>query len=132
MTELQEAYKVMQEHCGIEVGDTVKVVRAPFDGEADKEYGKHWRNRIGNIYRVDNIDSTPGRFGLAHSGKNMYSGDYNVPFYCLELVEKAKSELPPIMIAGRAVEFFGASIGLGGGVIVSKAILLQILERLEN
>lgn len=131
---VQEAYRVLQANCGIGKGDKVEVVRAPFLYDGVNSYPDHWRKRVGNVYRIDNIESTTGWFGFSHEGRNFYDGCYTIPFYCLELVEKAKPELPPILVGGNEVKFIRGDIPRIEvcGVSVHKETLRKILERLDE
>ena len=127
---VKEAYKVLQVKYGIEVGDKVKILRSwhkdelGFDGVLHSERA----SAIGKVGVVD----------FPHDGHISVSGfEHNpslyihTPFFALELIEKAKPELPPIVVGGERVEFEGNLIRIGG-ITVSKTILLRILERLEN
>jgi len=120
---VKEACKVMQANCGIDEGDKVELVRLPF--RYDYPLGrradviKYLRNYMGNIFTARH---TIGRenfsIGLA----------YNVPFYCLELVEKAD---PPIKVGSYEVEFYDNGIKVCGIKIPTETIR-KILDRLEN
>lgn len=78
---VQEAYKVMQANCGIEVGDKVKVLRAAKDDENGwkEEWASDMSAQIGKTLVVQEIDGNRG-FRL--------SDEYFYPFFVLELVEK--------------------------------------------
>ena len=126
---VKEAYKVLQAECGIETGDKVKVLRM---------YERHEmgcalcvedqrRMKVGDIYFAE-IRSTSNSISLRNE-KDICVGF--APFFALELVEKAKPELPPIMVGNHEVEFLDGEIEVGCET-VSKETLLQILERLEN
>ncbi len=125
---VQEAYRVLQANCGIEAGDKVKVLRAAKTSEMgwgygwDKKYSKH----IGDIGVVDRITPNDNGFYIVFAHDNIYA-----PFFVLELVEKAKPELPSIVIAGSKVEFHDDHIRVCG-IMVPNATLRNILERLEN
>lgn len=93
MSELTEAYKVMQAACGIEVGDKVKVLR----GWEQSEMGFE-----GVIYQDSTRSNFVGEECIVSEMRdtNVTVGDMlgefcvSIPFFCLELVEKAKPELP--------------------------------------
>ena len=85
MDNLKEAHRIMQQNCGINIGDTVRVVRKAKSGEMgwtatwvedmDERVGK--QGVVGNIY---NSEDTLG-IAILH---------YNFPFFALEKVEPVK------------------------------------------
>jgi len=83
-SELRAAYRVMQAASGIEVGDTVKVLRSFKSYEMG--FGYHCNNQkckyVGHEAIVDEVD-----YGIV-------IGDWSFPFFCLELVSKAPKEAP--------------------------------------
>ncbi len=123
---VKEAYKVMQANCGIEKGDTVEVLRVPT--EYDRAYG--WTGAGGSNYFC-NGKRVLVEHNLGSDGFSLKGFVYSYPFPCLRLIEKAKPELPPIMVGNHEVEFLDGEIEVGCET-VSKETLLQILERLEN
>jgi hypothetical protein len=80
---LKEAYIKMQENCGIEVGDTVKVLREAKNYEMGWSYV--WvitmNEFIGNELKVISLDNVAGI---------QLSNDYYFPFFVLKLTRKAK------------------------------------------
>lgn len=104
---LQEAYKVMQANCGIEVGDTVKVLR-PFK---DKENGCGIRYN----WRMD--DLIGGHFVVRDISESYIdlSCGYLWPFFVLELVKKGKKLPEPLEISSDKHVVFceGGEINLG-------------------
>lgn len=88
---VQEAYQVMQEHCGIEVGDTVKVLRAPkekYELGSSALIDSTDEKFVGGTFPVSRINAREIKLeGLGHT-------TWGFPFFCLELVEKAKLEIP--------------------------------------
>lgn len=90
---LQEAYKVMQANCGIEVGDTVKVLRKA------KSYEMGWEDSwalamdetVGELYTVISYDEEYKEFRL--------DNHFQYPFFVLELVKKGKKLQEPIRIS---------------------------------
>ena len=80
---LEEAYLTMQENCGIEVGDTVKVLRKAKSEEMG--WSAIWTGSmsdlVGKTAKVTEFDKD--RNGLS------LNDDYWFPFFVLELVEKA-------------------------------------------
>jgi len=91
--DLQQAYKIMQDNCGIEVGDTVKVLRKA------KDYENGWGcvGTFSSNYRkngvVENIDEKLGIRVLFENDKELF------PFFVLELVKKAPKLPEPIEIS---------------------------------
>ena len=85
MDNLKEAHRIMQQNCGINIGDTVRVVRRAKSREMgwtaiwledmDKAVGKE--GVVGNIYNSEDI------LGIAVL-------HYNFPFFALEKVESAQ------------------------------------------
>lgn len=95
MTELQKAYATMQAACGIEKGDTAKVLREWDRGEMGFEgYYPHCAmpRVVGMVGEVKCIND--GSISLSNFVDDPLGTYINVPFFCLELVEKAKPELP--------------------------------------
>ncbi len=123
---VKEAYRVLQAECGIEVGDRVKVLRMPTgkDGKLGwKERNSASDDITGREYKIE-MDNGSRGFALENCG-----ADY--PFFVLELVEKAKPELPPIMVGGHEVAFLDDRIRVCG-ISVKKETLREILKRLEG
>ncbi len=89
---IEQAYEKMQAACGIEAGDEVKLLRACKPKELG--YGFDPYNETGRM------DEAVGKTGLVQDkGRNylMVSiGEHvmNVPFFVLELAEKARLEIP--------------------------------------
>jgi hypothetical protein len=81
--DVKEAYKVMQENCGIEVGDTVRVLREAKSHEMG--WSHIWvitmNEFIGNELKVISLDNGAGI---------QLSNDYYFPFFVLKLTRKAK------------------------------------------
>jgi len=92
MTE-QEAYLVLQKASGIEVGDTVRVVRRAESEELG--WGEVWADRD-EIFLEKSLECVVIK-DLENSGFRIRSNQDNIetttlPFFCLELVEKKKEE----------------------------------------
>lgn len=128
--DITEAYRVMQADCGIEAEDEVKLLRMYEDHEMGCNLVKYDQRRmvVGHNYFA-----VRARSGLCMILQDRRKGTCvgHAPFFCLELVEKAKPELPPITVGGREV-IFGGDGCIIGGLPVSKPTLCEILERLEN
>jgi len=84
---VEEAYRVMQEASGIQVGDTVKVLRKA------KDYEMGWYN-IWSDFMV--VGQTHKVLGVCEDGVKLRSRDdrpssqiYHYPFFVLEVVKKA-------------------------------------------
>lgn len=90
---VKEAYKVLQAECGIEVGDKVKVVRS---APADMEYSYHDCSIIASyVGQIATIDAVVPDWIMIRTADDLC---WNTPFFCLELVAKAKPKatyLPP-------------------------------------
>lgn len=88
---LEAAYAAMQANSGIEVGDTVRVLRVA----ADKEYG--W----GNVWDND-MDKTVGRTmkvkSLDATGGVELDNGFGYPVHVLALVKKAKPAFKPVTV----------------------------------
>lgn len=93
MSKLTEAYKVMQEHCGIEVGDTVKVLREWKRGEMGFEGVMYQPSTRPKFVGEECVVSEMRATNVVVEGM---LGEFcvSIPFFCLELVEKAKPKLP--------------------------------------
>jgi len=82
---VEEAYLVMQEASGIQVGDTVKVLRKA------KDYEMGWNNRwsdfmvVGQTLKVADISED----GIKLAGNFANIARYRYPFFVLEVVKKA-------------------------------------------
>ncbi len=91
--DLKEAYRVMQKASGIEVGDKVKVLRTAKRGEMGW-YGlcdntRMQKLNLGQILKVANIADT----GECYIELEFYNGGTTfIPFFTLEIIEKAKQE----------------------------------------
>jgi len=120
----------MQQHCGIESDDKVKLLRMYKDHEMECALVAYDRRsmRVGCNYFAESIISGRG-FRLRDKPGGACAGF--APFFCLELVEKAKPEPPPIMVGGREV-IFGDEVIKVCGIAVSKGTLQDILKRLEE
>lgn len=85
----KEVYLLAQEHCGLKVGDWVRVTRKAENHEAGWDY--FWaigaNKSVGNIYRITCINKW-GIFLENHEG-------YTFPYFVLEKVEKPAHEFKP-------------------------------------
>lgn len=118
MMDLQEAYKTMQAASGIEVGDTVKMLRMPL---SDDEMG--WQVKTGSIAEGSSEDYRTHKRALGEEctvreidpirgiGINYPDNGWDyAPFFCLELISKGK---PPIKIGEHTVEFTDNGLRVG-------------------
>lgn len=79
---IQEAYKVMQENCGIEVGDKVRILRKAKSYESG--WGNTWETQMS-----DQVGKTDRVVDIKPWGIRLKTAGYDYPFFVLELVEKA-------------------------------------------
>ena len=82
---LQEAYKLMAANCGIEKGDTVRVIRKANDHEMG------WMNSW--IYTMDEYIGRTFVVSLEDNGNGFNFDGYSFPFFVLELVKKAEKSI---------------------------------------
>ena len=83
---LQEAYLVMQDNCGIEVGDTVRILRAAKDCETG--WTVNWVSPA-----MDNMVNTLATVvGITGNGIVFEEHCYFYPFFVLELIKKGEEE----------------------------------------
>lgn len=94
---IEEAYRVMQENSGIEVGDKVRVLRKA------KRHEMGWWNSW-----ESSMDSSVGKvltvLGVYDNGIRLtdYSIKYKYPFFVLEIVEK-HNDKKKVVIDGKEV-----------------------------
>jgi hypothetical protein len=87
--DIQAAYLLMQEKCGIKEGDTVKVIRVA------KKHEMGWQNCWVTIMN----DYLGKEFVVRGINKNgIYLNSYGFPFFVLEKVKDAKPPFTPITI----------------------------------
>ena len=83
--ELKEAYMIMQENCGIEVGDTVKVLRKAKDNEMG--WKDLWNFKMDSIVgeeaKVESLDGNGIYLHFNDTHKRWW-----FPFFVLEIVKK--------------------------------------------
>lgn len=129
---VKEAYRVLQANCGIEDNDRVRLLRMYEAHEMGCDLClEDQRNmRIGDIYFA-NFDHVGGCIRLRDEATPRGTCVGFAPFFCLELVEKAKPEPPPIKVGSHEVEFHGDHITVGCETITGET-LRKILGRLEG
>ncbi len=92
---IEEAHKMMQDASGIEVGDTVKVLRLPKSHEMGFAfYASTDSSRlaeVGELRIVSKVSSKGIHLNVEHLEK-AYSG-YWMPFFCLELITKDRDAI---------------------------------------
>ncbi len=86
MKDLQEAYKLLQEHCGIKAGDSAKVLRA-FKSDELGCYADCSEVKIKFIGKTFEVVSVFDRFIRLRTKTHGVSTDF--PFFVLEKVEDA-------------------------------------------
>jgi len=129
----REAYRVLQGGFGARGGDDVKVVRGYTEEEANdmgftaSGMRGEFNRLVGKIVPVVNV----GIYHIEIPDPNNEGGGIYAPFFCLELVEKAKPKPPPIMVGGNVVKFLDGKIRVCD-VTVSGETLHKMLDRLEN
>lgn len=129
--DIKEAYRVMHANCGIELGDTV-IPLFKFKPRS-LGYKNNWTpghaEMIGRECTVVKDDGNNG-FALELEG----GPRLHFPCFALELVEKVKPKLPPIMVGGNEVKFIHDPFPVIEvcGVTVHKATLEEMLKRLEG
>ena len=100
--QISEAYRVLEANCGIEVGDTVKVLRRVV-GRGRWGWRLDWTSdmdaMIGKEYKVERFELGCGFQLVGSSGYRRY-----FPFFVLELVKKGAKH-PEIKIGSHTVEF---------------------------
>ena len=117
---VKEAYKVLHDACGIEVGDEVTVLRIPVNG---KELG--WNHPgYGCVEdRIDLIGKT-AKISQVNERHFYFEGDTTKlgwPFFCLELAKETKPDLPD------GVTFTADGLKVGG-VYLSKDTIRRNLD----
>lgn len=89
---MKQVYLLAQEHCGLKVGDWVKVTRGADGYEAG--WPCNWNNfQTNHIHDIGKITDIT-QWGLAISFKND-NGGLCFPFFILEKVEKPAHEFKP-------------------------------------
>lgn len=124
--DIKEAYKVMQANCGIEEGDTVKVLRKA----KSREMG--WRNiwsssmsaYIGKEGIVRDLDD---EYGIEISCKDGPSG-FHLPFFVLE---KVKSDAKPIYLNDDK-DYKAEFMGEGKVRVGCQEIDFETIEKIYN
>ena len=115
----QEWYEYGQEHCGIGVGDKVKVLRRAKTEEMgwEAQWQPEMDGYVGGTFKV---------FDILHNRYDL--GNFWFPFFVLELIEKApaKPELPPKIMEIISQGDFG---GKNEAVI---RLVAKILEEVKN
>lgn len=112
---LKDAYLKMQSECGIEAGDTVKVVRKVSDGEMG--WGSIWspymNTLIGQQFQV-----------VKNKGVHGFLLKNNVfPFFCLELVKKGTTPIKLNDDYSAEISSDGETVKVGCQDIPAEAVL---------
>jgi len=125
---VKEAYRILQAECGIEYEDEVKLLRMykKYEMGCDLCPEDQRSMRVGDNYFADPCGS-----GMKLRDKNKSCVGF-APFFCLELVEKAKPKPPPIMVGEHEVVFLDNGKIRVCQEVISKETLRLMLERLEG
>jgi len=114
----KEAYRVLQANCGIENGDKVKVLRVPKEYELGSSAlsAPEDAKFVGKVVTVHQVGEREIRVeGLGHCF-------WGFPFFCLELVEKAKPKP-----SSDVVSFTDEGV-TAGGIFISKDTIRRNLD----
>jgi hypothetical protein len=116
---IEEAYIQMQKECGIEVGDTVKVLRKA------KDYEMGWSNSW--VGCMDVLVGETFKVKFSGGGGVQLSNDYCVPFFVLELVSKS-----PKVVKVKLNENHTAEVSKDGIKVGCQTFPIGIVEELEK
>lgn len=105
---LAEAYKVMQANCGIEVGDTVKVLRKAKDKE--NGWGINWHTGMTSFIGDEHVVRSINDLGIV-----MKDSSYAFPFFVLERIKKGKKLPYPVRISSEYKAMFREDGGIDVG-----------------
>lgn len=90
---MQQVYLLAQEHCGLKVGDWVRVTRRAESNEAG--WGNPWipdmNVTVGNIGKMKSFSN----FGVSVYFGNPIINTWNFPYFVLEKIEKPAHEFKP-------------------------------------
>lgn len=90
--DIKEAYRVMQKASGIEVGDTVRVIRRFKEGEMGSPVATcNSKNSAADDRITGEVKSSTNTAINVQCGQS-YGGLWHFPFFALEVVEKNKPE----------------------------------------
>lgn len=89
MSALEKAYLEMQKGCGINVGDSVEVLREASSHELgwNNSWNHYMSDSIGKTLKVTNIDD----FGIRLLNDKCNGLGYEFPFFVLRKVAKSKT-----------------------------------------
>lgn len=91
---MKKVYLLAQEHCGLKVGDWVRVTRKAENYEAGWDY--LWKDEKDNFIGKIGIINSIGDFGIdVELPKRDYTIRYDFPYFVLEKVEKPAHEFKP-------------------------------------
>lgn len=108
---LREAYTTMQDAWGIEVGDTVRVLRKV----VENEMGWPIRNGIDQNTSVGKVGEVTevSKYGIVVSIESVGIMDYTYPFFVLELVSKKPKSIKVNLNAAYEAEVFKDKVVVG-------------------
>ncbi len=86
---ITEAYEIMQDACGIKVGDTVKILRTNVNYELGSTAAFHTESELERSGRIGIVCKMLDRSMLVRMPDGY---GFQMPFFILEVIEKAKQE----------------------------------------
>ena len=84
---IREAYQIMQEASGIEVGDKVKVLRANIKNELGSNTAYHTKEELDRRGREGKVSKVDKDCIIVNTTSDCM---YWIPFFVLEIIEKAE------------------------------------------
>ena len=101
---IEKAYETMQAECGIEVGDTVKILRTNRSNELGSSCVFHTESELGRSGRIGIVLKMLSRSIFV---KMPNDNLFEMPFFILEVIEKVK---PKNMLTVNGKEYSESTI----------------------